>query len=72
MVKRLCAALLLLACFVHALPAHAHTKSETYTVWHIGGTSVRSTFSIPLVEADRLAKNSGKAGISLGSVCKLH
>ncbi|HVY79930.1 MAG TPA: hypothetical protein VG994_03030, partial [Steroidobacteraceae bacterium] len=41
--------------------AHAHTKSETYTVWHIAGTSVHSTFSIPLVEADRLAKNGGRA-----------
>jgi hypothetical protein len=51
------AALLALA----PLAAHAHTKSETYTVWHIAGTSVRATFSIPLVEADRLAKDGGRA-----------
>jgi len=48
---------LLLAALLPAL-VHAHTKSETYTVWHIAGSSVRSTFSIPLVEADRLAKGS--------------
>jgi hypothetical protein len=41
--------------------AHAHTKSETYTVWHIASASVRSTFSVPLVEADRLAKAGGRA-----------
>ena len=52
-------ALVLLACLAHA-PAQAHTKSETYTVWHVAGSSVRSTFSIPLVEADRLAKGASK------------
>jgi hypothetical protein len=41
--------------------ARAHTKSETYTVWHIAGSSVRSTFSVPLVEADRLARAGGRA-----------
>jgi HupE / UreJ protein len=46
--------------FAALLPAlvEAHTKSETYTVWHVAGSSVRSTFSIPLVEADRLAKGT--------------
>jgi hypothetical protein len=48
-----CVLLLALSCFT---PAHAHTKSETYTVWHIAGPTVRATFSVPLVEADRLAK----------------
>ena len=53
------AATLLLCFFAYAPFASAHTKSETYTVWHISGASVRSTFSIPLVEADRLAKSAG-------------
>jgi hypothetical protein len=55
--------LLLLACLVPGLPAQAHTKSETYTVWHVAGSSVRSVFSIPLVEADRLA-NGGNPSAS--------
>src|SRR5262249_27786639 len=41
--------------------AFAHTKSETYTVWHTSGPSVRATSSIPNVEADRLAKNGTRA-----------
>jgi hypothetical protein len=52
---------LLLATLLFAPAAHAHTKSETYTVWHVAGSSVRATFSIPLVEADRLAKGSAHA-----------
>jgi len=55
------AALVLAACLLHAPVAQAHTKSETYTVWHIAGPTVRATFSIPLVEADRLAKNGTHA-----------
>lgn len=53
--------ILLIACLTHALPADAHTKSETYTVWHISGPTVRSTWSVPLVEADRLAQSGGRA-----------
>jgi hypothetical protein len=52
---------LLLAALLPAMPAHAHTKSETYTVWHIAGASVRSTYSVPLVEADRLGKGGARA-----------
>jgi hypothetical protein len=55
------AVLLLLAALLPAMPADAHTKSETYTVWHIAGQTVRATFSIPLVEADRLARSSTHA-----------
>jgi len=51
----------LLAFFFLPCLAQAHTKSETYTVWHIAGASVRSTFSIPLIEADRLATSGGRA-----------
>jgi hypothetical protein len=54
-------AILLIACMAHALPAEGHTKSETYTVWHISGPAVRAAFSIPLVEADRLAKDGARA-----------
>ena len=55
--KRLTALLLLIAALFPELVV-AHTKSETYTVWHIAGPSVRATFSIPLVEADRLAQGT--------------
>jgi HupE / UreJ protein len=55
------AALLVAVCICVSLPADAHTKSETYTVWHISGPAARATYSIPLVEADRLAKGGGRA-----------
>ena len=48
-------------CIAVSLTADAHTKSETYTVWHISGPAVRATYSIPLVEADRLAKSGTRA-----------
>jgi HupE / UreJ protein len=37
--------------------AVAHTKSETHTVWQILGRSVHLTFTLPIVEANRLAVN---------------
>jgi len=55
------AVVLLAVCFALEPSAQAHTKSETYTVWHVAGDSVRTTFSIPLVEADRLTRNGGRA-----------
>lgn len=54
------AAILFLSFFFSAL-AQAHTKSETYTVWHIAGSSVRATWSVPMVEADRLGKGGARA-----------
>jgi len=37
----------------------AHTKSETHTVWQITGDTVHLTFTLPLVEAQRLAVPGG-------------
>ena len=37
--------------------AGAHTKSETHTVWQIVGRTVHLTFTMPIVEANRLAVN---------------
>ena len=37
--------------------AAAHTKSETHTVWQIVGRTVHLTFTMPIVEANRLALN---------------
>jgi HupE / UreJ protein len=37
--------------------AHAHTKSETHSVWQINGTSVDLSFTIPLLESKRLAES---------------
>ncbi len=55
------AALLALAWLTSA--AQAHTKSETHTVWRITGRTVHLTFTLPNVEANRLAE-SGRATAS--------
>ena len=55
--KRALARLLLALCVLAAVPAFAHTKSETHTVWQISGTTVHLTFTMPVVEASRLAVN---------------
>lgn len=34
--------------------AQAHTKSETHSVWEIVGSTVHLTFTLPIVEANRL------------------
>ncbi|HTY95259.1 MAG TPA: HupE/UreJ family protein [Steroidobacteraceae bacterium] len=48
--------LLALLCLL-AGPAFAHTKSETHTVWQIVGRTVHLTFTMPIIEANRLAVN---------------
>ena len=42
-------------CALGSAPALAHTKSETHTVWQIVGSTVHLTFTMPIVEANRLA-----------------
>ena len=42
-----------------ATPAFAHTKSETHSVWRIVGDTVHITFSVPDIEARRLANPDG-------------
>jgi HupE / UreJ protein len=37
--------------------AHAHTKSETHSVWQINGNAVDLSFTIPLPESKRLAES---------------
>ncbi len=39
--------------------AQAHTKSETHSVWRVAGNTVHITFSVPEVEAKRLAGKDG-------------
>lgn len=51
------AGLTVLLCALGAAPAGAHTKSETHTVWQIIGKTVHLTFTMPIVEANRLAAN---------------
>ena len=41
-------------------PLLAHTKSETHSVWQITGRTVHLTFTLPTVEADRLAQNGAR------------
>jgi len=49
-------ALLMAACAaLCALPASAHTKSTTYSSWQIQGQDVRGAFTVPMLEAARLA-----------------
>jgi hypothetical protein len=50
---RCCAGLLAL----WAASAHAHTKSETHSVWQVAGTVIHLSFTIPLPESKRLAKS---------------
>ena len=55
--SRLLGGLLATLCALGAGAAFAHTKSETHTVWQIVGTTVHLTFTMPIVEANRLAVN---------------
>jgi HupE / UreJ protein len=49
--------LLALVALLAAGVASAHTKSETHTVWQIIGRTVHLTFTLPIIEANRLAVN---------------
>jgi hypothetical protein len=49
----------LLLALLTAQPAFAHTKSETHSVWRIEGPVVHVTFSVPDIEAKRLAGPDG-------------
>jgi hypothetical protein len=57
LLNRLAASLLPVLCVLAAVPAFAHTKSETHTVWQIMGKTVHLTFTMPVVEANRLGLN---------------
>jgi hypothetical protein len=48
---------LVVLCALAAGPVFAHTKSETHTVWQIVGKTVHLAFTMPIVEANRLAVN---------------
>src|SRR6185312_12003584 len=41
--------------WVLAAPAFAHTLSETHSAWHITGSTIDMNFTLPDVEAQRLA-----------------
>ncbi|MFT3904692.1 MAG: HupE/UreJ family protein [Steroidobacteraceae bacterium] len=41
-----------------ATPALAHTKSATYSVWRVEGKSIQLSFTIPLQETKRLARDN--------------
>lgn len=43
-----------------ALPAGAHTRSETQSVWRIIGPIVHLTFTVPNIEAKRLTPNGAQ------------
>lgn len=51
------AKLLALWCALGTGPAFGHTKSETHSVWQVVGNTVHLTFTMPVVEANRLAVN---------------
>ena len=52
-------ALIFLALVLGALPALAHTKSETQSVWRITGSIVNVAYTIPDIELSRLANPDG-------------
>ena len=54
-------ALLALFLLLLAAPAFAHTKSETHSVWRVVGETTHVTFSVPDIEAKRLADPDGAA-----------
>lgn len=54
----LAAALLAMACVASA--ARAHTMSESHSAWHVVGKSVRLIFTLPELEAKRLAKDGAE------------
>ena len=58
--RALLSAFLALICVLFAAaPASAHTKSETHSVWRVVANSVHVTFSVPDIEAKRLANPDG-------------
>ncbi len=57
--KRFLAALLLALSV--ALPAWAHTRSESHSSWVVDGGSVHLTFTIPNIEAARLSRDGQPA-----------
>lgn len=54
----------LFAALLLALPAAAHTKSETHANWRIDGDTVHLTFTVPQVEAERLRERAGTAPLA--------
>src|SRR5258708_29505227 len=40
-----------------AVPAFAHTRSETHSAWQIKGTTVHLQFTVPDLEAKRITAN---------------
>jgi hypothetical protein len=54
--RKILLGMLALACCI-AGRAHAHTRSESHSLWEINGARVDLVMTIPTVEADRLAKN---------------
>jgi len=60
-VSRLWRLLVLLSLAFAALgsAAQAHTKSETHSIWRISGSTVHVTWSVPEIEAKRLAGPGG-------------
>ena len=44
--------------FVFGLPANAHTKSETQSIWRIQGPTIHVSFTVPDIEARRLSKDN--------------
>ncbi len=55
---------LILSAFVAAsgfwMPAAAHTRSETQSVWRIAGSTVHLTFTVPEIESRRLTKDASQ------------
>jgi hypothetical protein len=51
--------LVLLLALLASVPALAHTRSETQSVWRVVGSTVRVAYTIPDIELPRLARPDG-------------
>lgn len=58
MARRSAALLFAALVFFGSGNSQAHTRSESYSVWEIAGTSVHATFTLPDTEAARLSPDS--------------
>ena len=60
MMLRLPRLFLILFALIFSVPAFAHTKSETQSVWRVVGNVVHVAFTIPDIEIPRLAHPDGR------------
>ncbi len=66
-----CGCLALLALLAASSLARAHVRSQSFSSWTVREGSVRLVFSVPVLEATRLAASPGP-GADLGGLLRAH